>query len=234
MDVNAVIAGKKAVLFDLFHTLTSLEAAGAEGPSTAEFLGIDRNEWDRQLFECSADRLTGKNRDPFTIVRGMVHAIRPDIPDELIMEATRRRMIRFEKSLKDVPSSTLDALREVRSMGKKTALVSNADVLEIFGWEKSPLSDLFDAVIFSCEAGVAKPDLGIYELALSSLKVAPEDAAFVGDGGSNELAGARRAGITAIMTTEFIRDLRPDKINQRVPDADYVIDGLDELVRSGS
>ena len=49
-----------------------------------------------------------------------------------------------------------------------------------------------------------KPDPRIYQQVLQALGVSPEDTIFVGDGGSNELAGARRAGLTALWATWFL------------------------------
>ena len=43
-----------------------------------------------------------------------------------------------------------------------------------------------------------KPDICIYEEALKRLGIDPGDCIFVGDGGSNELVGARKAGMKAI------------------------------------
>ena len=53
----------KAVIFDLFHTLTSLEVSGAPGRSTAEALGVDRDAWNRfwladPMTTCSATRIS--------------------------------------------------------------------------------------------------------------------------------------------------------------------------------
>jgi putative hydrolase of the HAD superfamily len=52
----------------------------------------------------------------------------------------------------------------------------------------------------------------------------------VGDGGSNELQGAKKLGITTIMITAFIRDMSREKIDERKKFADYVIENIDELL----
>ena len=49
------------------------------------------------------------------------------------------------------------------------------------------------------------------------------------DGGSNELEGARNAGMTTIMITGIIRELWPDRIADRRRHADFVIEQLTEL-----
>jgi phosphoglycolate phosphatase-like HAD superfamily hydrolase len=58
--------------------------------------------------------------------------------------------------------------------------------------------------VFSYEVGVIKPDQEIYTYACERLGVAPGDAWFVGDGGSDELRGARAAGLRPVWATWFI------------------------------
>ncbi len=66
-------------------------------------------------------------------------------------------------------------------------------------WQKTSLAPLVEEPVFSCEVGLAKPDPRIYELACRRLGVAAEEALFVGDGANDELAGADRAGMRAVL-----------------------------------
>jgi putative hydrolase of the HAD superfamily len=66
-------------------------------------------------------------------------------------------------------------------------------------WEDSELAGLFDAEIFSSRLGVSKPDPRIYLACCEALGVEPHEAVFVGDGANDELAGARRVGMEAIL-----------------------------------
>jgi epoxide hydrolase-like predicted phosphatase len=59
------------------------------------------------------------------------------------------------------------------------------------------IADAFDAIVVSAEAGVMKPDLRIYQLALERLEVRPAQAVFVDDFIEN-VEGARRAGMLAV------------------------------------
>lgn len=83
--------------------------------------------------------------------------------------------------------------------GVPLAVVTNGpsdlqrDKLEALGVDKS-----VKAVVISGEHGVAKPDPVIFELALDELGVEPKDAWCVGDSLATDVAGADRAGITAI------------------------------------
>ncbi len=46
-------------------------------------------------------------------------------------------------------------------------------------WAGMP--DIANAIVLSCEAGYAKPDVRIYQAALRKLAVAPSDALFIDD-----------------------------------------------------
>jgi FMN phosphatase YigB (HAD superfamily) len=59
------------------------------------------------------------------------------------------------------------------------------------------LAPFFDTVVFSYQVGRMKPDPQVYWLACERLGTTAADTLFVGDGGSDELVGAARAGLTA-------------------------------------
>jgi putative hydrolase of the HAD superfamily len=220
----------EAVLFDLFHTLTSIEAVTTWGEPTHEILGVTREAWLKILFEDSRDRLVGRVRDPLIMIRNMAHALDASIPEDAIREATRNRARRFENALTKMPEASRDALKRLRARGKKLGLVSNADAMEIAAWDRSPIAGLFDSVTFSCDAGYAKPEPEIYRICLGELGVGADRGVFVGDGGSNELRGAREIGLTTVMMTGVIKQMWPERIAPRLHDADFVIESLNELV----
>jgi putative hydrolase of the HAD superfamily len=66
-------------------------------------------------------------------------------------------------------------------------------------WPESEFAGLFDAEIFSNAIGLSKPDPRIYLHCCELLGVEPHEAVFVGDGANDELAGARRVGMDAIL-----------------------------------
>lgn len=228
MTTATTIANKPAVIFDLFHTLTSLEAIA--GTHTCELLGVDRNAWNEQLLKHSPERLLGHITDPLEIIRRLARNINPDIAEDTIRTATESRVARFARSLIDIPQESIDVLRALKETGKKIGLVSNADYGEIAAWEKSPIASLFDSVLFSCYAGCKKPEPEIYLRSLEELSVTSDQAAFVGDGGSNELEGARKVGLTPVLFTGVINRMHPEKITARIPQADHVIDRLSQLL----
>jgi epoxide hydrolase-like predicted phosphatase len=84
----------------------------------------------------------------------------------------------------------------------RLAVVSNTSRrdLGVYLAEHRGLVDLFDVVVSSAEAGVAKPEPAIYHLALDALGIAPHEALFVDDLERNTTA-AEALGIPSIIFT---------------------------------
>jgi putative hydrolase of the HAD superfamily len=99
-----------------------------------------------------------------------------------------------------VHNQVLERVRELRQAGYRTALVTNNVREGSSTWRAMiPVDDLFDAVVDSSEVGMRKPNPAIYQHALDLLgRVAPERAVFLDDSPGN-VAGARRAGLHAIL-----------------------------------
>ncbi len=91
-----------------------------------------------------------------------------------------------------------ELLRELRSLGLATAIVSNFDrrlpgILAGLG-----LTVWLDEIVLPADAGVAKPDRRIFALALARLGVPASEAVYVGDDPDRDVVGARSAGLEAI------------------------------------
>jgi len=229
---SKIVATKKAVIFDLFHTLVSLRATWGEGlPKVYEILGVTREAWGRQLGQKLHDLYVGKTLDAFQATAEMARAIDPAISDDAIRQAVETIVGTFAAALIRVPPETEEVLVRLKAQGKRLGLVSNASVLEIAAWRRSPIAPLFDSALFSCFVGCVKPDRRIYEMCMDELGATPGQCVFVGDGGSEELEGARGLGIFTIMMAGLIRGTWPlEKIEERRQHADLVIEHLDELI----
>lgn len=218
----------QAVIFDLFHTLIAVN--DAPGKNTYEILGISKKAWNDQLFLHSTELSRGKIKDVYQIIEMMAHAIEPSIPLSVIKEATENRLERFRYALKFVKPVTLAVLKQIKALNKKIGLISNVIYNDIIYWNESPFSKYFDSTIFSCNVGYVKPEREIYLLGLKDLKVQAHQCIFVGDGGSDELRGAKEIGMKTVLTTEIIARHWPETINERKKYADYVINNLAELL----
>lgn len=98
-----------------------------------------------------------------------------------------------------VDPATRPALDRLRDAGLALGVVSNSDGRVVGALTAAGLIDCFDAVIDSALAGVEKPDPRIFLTALDAIGVAPADALYVGDLFDVDIAGARGAGLAAVM-----------------------------------
>jgi putative hydrolase of the HAD superfamily len=93
----------------------------------------------------------------------------------------------------------LEAIRRIRARGLATAVITNNWISE--GDAAAALRPWFDVYIESAVVGMRKPDPRIFELACTELGVAPAEAVFLDDIGTN-LKSARALGMTTIKVVE--------------------------------
>ncbi len=230
MTLSKAIAESEVIIFDLFHTLVSFKSDGTTGRNTSEILGIPEDDWNKLLWESSEDRLKHNHQDDISIIRKLAHQYDPSISKTKIEDATCERATRFRECLTIPPTQRINAIRRLHERGQKMILLSNADVMEKRGWNDSPFAPFFLDALFSCDIGYIKPEAEAYRAALKVSKSDADSVVFVGDGGSNELQGAKVCGLTTVMTTEIIGEFWPNLIPKRKPHADHVIRSLDELL----
>ena len=181
----------RAVVFDLWDTLVDFDpvAGRAFQDQVAARLGRDPDEFAALWVEGRSVRESGTLRD-YLLGIGAPE----DLVDEVV--ALRRDSTRALLALRPGAVETLEELR-ARGFGVGLITVCSEDVPDV--WAETAFADLFDAAVFSCSVGLRKPDPRIYRLACDELEVAPEEAMFVGDGANDELAGAERVGMQAVL-----------------------------------
>lgn len=141
------------------------------------------------------------------ITRRIYDAVRLDVPFETWFEALWTRFGAAESwRVYDDVVSTLTALR---ARGLKLGVVSNWDSRLRGIAEGLGLAKLVDFLVISAEAGVRKPDPGIFRLALEKAGVRPEEALHVGDLAEEDVLGAQRAGVRAALIERSKRMVDP-------------------------
>nr|WP_204988040.1 HAD-IA family hydrolase [Sporolactobacillus pectinivorans] len=193
-------------------------------------LGLSREEWEHYAEDETLyfQRAIGNIKDPRAIIQSIVDKTNACVNEETIDEILKLREKRMEQALIDVDAAILRALSDLKKSGKKLCLISNSDVIDAMHWAESPLSSLFDYVVFSYDVGCLKPQANIYKIALEQMNVTPERCVFVGDGGSEELKGAKELGIKTILTTYLFK--RSEKqLNRIKAFADYYIEDFTEI-----
>jgi putative hydrolase of the HAD superfamily len=102
--------------------------------------------------------------------------------------------IRF-RAYPEVPA----VLGRLRAGGARLAVVSNWDVSLHDVLERTGLRTLVDVVVISAVLGVAKPDPAIFRAALERLGAGAAEAIHAGDSVEHDVAGARAAGVEAVL-----------------------------------
>jgi putative hydrolase of the HAD superfamily len=220
----------RAIVFDLFHTLTGSESEWSDLPLTSHVLGIDRRIWNDLLMRQSRWRLAGEETDPIVIISTLARMHDPRIRDEVIRRAVDVRVRRFREAFDRIPPENIETMKRLRSAGFKLGLISNADVMEMAPWADCALAECFDAVTFSCVVGHVKPEPAIYAHCLTALGLEGSECMFVGDGGSNELEGARTAGMTPVFISGVMEELWPELIPERLAQAEHHIRRIPEVL----
>jgi len=92
-----------------------------------------------------------------------------------------------------------ETLHEIRALGLRVAVVSNADGRVEGILQTLDLHRYLDLIVDSHHEGVEKPDPEIFRRALDRLGVSAERAAYVGDIYSIDALGARAAGLYPVI-----------------------------------
>ncbi len=227
----------RAVVFDLFHTLAN--------PDDFRPRRFDRITEIAAIFGVPAARLHAHWRDE--VIPAVVTS--PRRPVDLLADyaganggtagpAERDAAAHILGHYQDLalltPSrAALAATDAARAAGLATGLLSNCHERDVRVWDRSPLAARFDVALLSCFAGLAKPDPAAYRWVLDRLEVPPAEAAFVGDGGSEEFLGARAAGIGFVVcvagpaVSSGFRT--PAEMDELAGAADVRVEAIDEV-----
>lgn len=93
----------------------------------------------------------------------------------------------------------LDTLAALKQRGVTLAVISNFDSRLVGILDGLGVGPWFADVLVSSRVGYAKPDRRIFDAALSRHGVRAEDAIHIGDSETNDLHGARNAGLKALL-----------------------------------
>jgi putative hydrolase of the HAD superfamily len=206
----------KAVIFDLFGTLvknfTVQQHEGTLGQMAA-ILTAPRKEFVRLWYGTFYMRCLGELKTPEENVEYVCRKLGITTQKDLVEKAATIRHTLTKDTMIPLPGA-IDMLSSLNKQGIKVGLVSDCSSEVPRIWPDTPFSDIFDITVFSCTEGVKKPDPRIYKLAVDRLGVNPDDCLYIGDGSSNELTGAKAAGMHPVLILDpeedFIETHRVD------------------------
>lgn len=197
----------KAVIFDLFETL--ITEWGHKKYTKSEMsadLGIEREKFDFFWDEKEEARYLGDISFEDSILyvcKKCGKTVDNSVLSAIVDKRVETKSICFEYVNPDVYM----LLEKLKAMGLQTAIVSNCSPDEVTALKESGIYRYFDEVILSYDVHMKKPDSCIYEEAAKRLGVAPGECIFVGDGGSDELPGAKAVGMTAVQAKWYTNQM---------------------------
>ncbi|MBR7831713.1 HAD-IA family hydrolase [Actinospica durhamensis] len=189
-----------AVVFDLNDTLISGGERGlrdALSRAAARDLGVDPEAFAGAVRDSFDARCRGALGDLYETYSRLAEGLGAH-PDPAAVRTAVARRLHFERGRLIPSPQVLEALDRLRGKGYRLGLISDCSAETPAIWHETALAERFDVAVFSWERGVRKPDPSLYLAAAAALGVAAQDCLYVGDGASDELAGAERVGMRAL------------------------------------
>ena len=196
----------RAVVFDLWGTLVddlmhpeaNRLVYQKENAETADLLAVDRDEFATAWAARVADLLSGGFSSTEAALLHICRELGAEPGEDRIRAVAEMRCEYVREKLSPRPG-TVETLSTLKDLGYKVGLISNCMEEVSRLWRSTPFAPFVDTAVLSFDAGIAKPDPRIYELAARGLGVAAGHCLFVGDGSGGELSGASKAGMTAVL-----------------------------------
>ena len=196
----------RAIIFDLFGTLVDdlrnphrQEIKYRRWKSeAAAILGVSIEDFTRAWSETVPLQSIGAIKGPLEPYKLICESLGSDVSEDQLKCAASIGL-HYVRCALSPREGTLETLARIRSADICAGLISNCLGDTSYLWHSTPFAQLFDVSILSFEVGMVKPDPGIYRLACERLGVEPSDCLFIGDGGSNELTGATKVGMDAVL-----------------------------------
>jgi putative hydrolase of the HAD superfamily len=196
--VECVLLDAGGVLLDLDYSYLGRLIETRHGPVAEEQLSLAealaRQEVDRMVGQGGSVAGAWREYFQFLLARAGVGVEHHEPIIDSLWEAHRR------VGLWTVAvEGACTAVAELKRRGYRLGVVSNAEGQVARDLDRAGFAGLFETVVDSFLVGVAKPDPAIFALALERLGLRAERTVFVGDVPSVDVAGARSAGLTAIL-----------------------------------
>jgi putative hydrolase of the HAD superfamily len=190
----------RAVVFDFYGTLApgrSVAAQTAARDEQAAALGVDAARFDAELNDTMDERFRGAGGSVAGQLAWVARRIGVE-PTPTALDAATAVRLRHELRFGTPRPDAEDVLRTLHERGLRIGIVSDCSAELPAYFAELPIARYVDAPVFSFVTGHRKPAPENYLACCAALDVEPAECLYVGDGGSNELAGARSLGMRAI------------------------------------
>lgn len=191
----------KAVIFDLFGTLVDNFTIPEYQKVLSEMSAVLKappGDFAKLWRDSFYLRTNGTHKTHQESINYICRELGVTVTEEQVERSAEIRLEYTIQTLKPWPA-TIPTITKLKSLGYKVGLISDCSPETPTAWPQTPFNGLFHITIFSCVAGVKKPDPKIYLMATEQLGVTPQACLYVGDGSSHELTGALEVGMTPIL-----------------------------------
>jgi HAD superfamily hydrolase (TIGR01509 family) len=181
-----------AIIFDLYGTLVDADSRSLHR-AIPKALGVGARDW---LEFVRTQLLVRPFDDPEAFARHICDTLAPEHAPALEQECID---IVARELQKVKPKEGIYALLAfLRRRGFRLGLLSNLSSSFKEPLDRLELSGCFDAMVFSCDEGVAKPSPEIYHTLLDRLGVTAAEALFIGDSLANDVQAPESLGVRAV------------------------------------
>jgi putative hydrolase of the HAD superfamily len=201
-----------------------------ESALTARLMDVERAFWDRT----AADARAGALGD---LLAEATAAVGVDVAEAVIEEAGVRYLDAWTPHITHDPEAAA-TLRALRDRGLRIGLLSNTHWPRTFHehfLERDGLAGLIDARLYTSEMQRMKPHPEAFHQALAAVGVSdPGRAVFVGDRPFDDIFGARRSGLRAVLRPNGDvppYDVVPDATIARLPELIDLVDTWNDGTR---
>ena len=195
----------KAVIFDMYETLiTHYSSPLYFGAEMAQDAGIPKEDFYHLWRGLDYERTVGS-----LSLEDLLERILKEndcYSDELLNKLIAKRVAVKEECFRHLHTEIIPMLSQLKEQGLLVGLISNCYAEEAKVIRKSELFPFFDRACLSCELGLAKPDVKIFERCMKELNVKPEECLYVGDGGSRELEITTALGMKAVQAVWYLQE----------------------------
>ena len=195
----------KAVIFDMFETLvTHFESPVYMGKQISNDIGITEQKF-REIWDTTEeDRTLGKRTLEEVIEE--VLKVNHCYSMELFEKIVAKRKMSKKECFEHIHPEIIPLFMALKEQNIKIGLITNCYFEERDVIRNSIFFDYFDSVCMSCEVGVKKPDVEIFQRCMKDLAVVPEECLYIGDGGSFELETAQSLGMYPLQAAWYLKD----------------------------
>jgi putative hydrolase of the HAD superfamily len=208
-----------AELLDVWRLAARHLAPNREDEMAAQLVAVEAAYWEATTTDQESGTLAG-------LLAAASVALGLDVAEAVLEEAAVRYLDVWTPHIRHDPDA-VPTLTALRARGLRIGLLSNTHWPRAFHehfLERDGLVELIDVRLYTSEMPRTKPHPSVFRAALDALGVAdPARAVFVGDRPLDDIAGAKGAGLRAV--------LRPNPLVPPHPvEPDAVVSSLPELV----